>query len=52
MFTWVYRETHEESRSNRKGSQWALYNATLVFTLECKGINCKQDERSNKIPLP
>lgn len=29
MFTWVYRETHEESQSNRKGSQWALYNGSV-----------------------
>lgn len=29
-----------------------MYIRTLVFTHECKGINCKQDETSNKIPLP
>ena len=30
MFTWVYSETNEESQSNRKGSQWALNNASVV----------------------
>ena len=46
MFTWVYGETHEESQSNRKGSQWALYNATVVYVFEHKGTPCVHYENN------
>ena len=44
-------KAHVNKFSACKGFAWIIYNATLVFTHECKEIHCKQDERSNKINL-